>query len=314
MWWFLSLSFWLVAIMSLGAGLLWPWVKQQSSQQGVRRAWFAPWWQCWLQLCTPFLSWRYRWYLQQLLSHTFESNYQVDVFFARQCLLFGGVWLLGAAWVISARAELSLLVGITVLAGLVSLWPLLRLKQLQRHLKKQMQRDFPFMLELLCLSVESGHGLQHALWLCSTELQAGPLQQQLIKIQESMRAGLTREQALEQFAQQTDLDEARSFVAAVQQSIELGGRLAPLLRQQAQQRRQERFLRAEKQALEAPVKMLAPLVLCIFPCTFLVIAYPLFFHVYWVGMCLHIAHRVCILRAVKLCMALVYRSLWRCVL
>jgi tight adherence protein C len=51
--------------------------------------------------------------------------------------------------------------------------------------------------------------------------------------------------------------------------------LGPLLRAQSEQRRAERFLRAEKLALEAPVKMLFPMIFCIFPCTFLVIGFPL---------------------------------------
>ena len=53
-----------------------------------------------------------------------------------------------------------------------------------------------------------------------------------------------------------------------------GGSLAGVLRSQADQRLNERFARAERLALEAPVKLLAPLILCIFPCTFLVLAFP----------------------------------------
>jgi tight adherence protein C len=51
--------------------------------------------------------------------------------------------------------------------------------------------------------------------------------------------------------------------------------LGPILRAQGDQRRTERFLRAEKLAMEAPVKMLGPLILCIFPCTFIVIGFPI---------------------------------------
>ena len=51
--------------------------------------------------------------------------------------------------------------------------------------------------------------------------------------------------------------------------------LGPVLRAQADQRRSARFLQAEKRALEAPVKMMFPLVICIFPCSFLIIAFPI---------------------------------------
>ena len=62
---------------------------------------------------------------------------------------------------------------------------------------------------------------------------------------------------------------------ATLQAESSGASLATVLRAQADQRLHERFARAEKLALEAPVKMLGPLVLCIFPCTFLVLAFPL---------------------------------------
>jgi tight adherence protein C len=55
----------------------------------------------------------------------------------------------------------------------------------------------------------------------------------------------------------------------------MGSSIGPILRAQSEQRRTERFQRAEKLALEAPVKMLGPLILCIFPCTFIVIAFPI---------------------------------------
>jgi tight adherence protein C len=55
----------------------------------------------------------------------------------------------------------------------------------------------------------------------------------------------------------------------------MGSSLGPVLRAQADQRRIERFQRAEKLAMEAPVKMLGPLILFIFPCTFVVIGFPI---------------------------------------
>jgi tight adherence protein C len=66
----------------------------------------------------------------------------------------------------------------------------------------------------------------------------------------------------------------RSLVLTLAQADRLGMSLGPLLRAQSAQQRSERFLRAEKLALEAPVRMLFPMVLCIFPCTFLVIGFP----------------------------------------
>ena len=65
-----------------------------------------------------------------------------------------------------------------------------------------------------------------------------------------------------------------AFVAALIQAETSGSSLAAALRAQAEQRLNERFARAEKLALEAPVKMLVPLIFCIFPCTFIVLGFP----------------------------------------
>lgn len=277
MWWILSLSCAGIAMLLLVAGICWPWVRAYPLASSV--SWFQPWWLAWVQVCTPLLSWRYRWYIQRILGLTVQSPQAIDHFFAKQCagvmlcLGFGGLGtLLNQQWSYGV-------IGV-VLAMAVFLLPLLRAHQQRNQSKKHMQRDFPFMLDLICLGIEAGHGVQQALVMCSAELPEGALKKQLLLVQESMRAGLTREQAFKAFTDRVALAEAHAFVAALQQSIELGGRLAPVLKQQAQQRRQERFLRAEKQALEAPVKMLFPLVVCIFPCTFLVIAYPLFFQLW----------------------------------
>jgi tight adherence protein C len=66
-----------------------------------------------------------------------------------------------------------------------------------------------------------------------------------------------------------------SLVSALVQGELMGYSLGPILRAQSDQRRTERFQRAEKLALEAPVKMLGPLILFIFPCTFVVIGFPI---------------------------------------
>ena len=66
-----------------------------------------------------------------------------------------------------------------------------------------------------------------------------------------------------------------AFTTAVIQAESMGMSLGPVLRAQADQRRSERFLRAEKMAMEAPVKMLFPLIAFIFPCTFIVLFFPI---------------------------------------
>ncbi|WP_307552800.1 type II secretion system F family protein [Xanthomonas sacchari] len=74
-------------------------------------------------------------------------------------------------------------------------------------------------------------------------------------------------------ADRMDISQISNFTSALIQADRVGASLSETLRSQAMQRREERFLRAEKLALEAPVKMMLPLVLFFFPLIFVVLAY-----------------------------------------
>lgn len=282
MWLGLSLLSGVTLIVMLSAGLLWPILWQDKNKAAFtmekKARWFTPWWRYWLYLTSPLLSWRHKQRLQYLTSQTGQSVMGVEQVFAQQCLAF--VLGLALSVVLVGRLGLNLLSALPLYVAFSVALYWYPVYLLRRHIGRQqlqLQRDFPFMLDLLTLSIEAGMGLLSALQLCVRQLPPHALKRHLHTTLDDLRTGLSREQAFTRFAERTDLDEAYAFVAALQQSFELGGSLGPLLRQQAEQRRQERFLRAEKKALEAPVKMLLPLVVCIFPCTFLVIGYPLFF-------------------------------------
>lgn len=282
MWLGLSLLSVVLLIIMLSAGLLWPLLWQDknkaslAAEQKIR--WYTPWWRYWLYITSPLLNWRHRQRLQHLIAQAGQKAAYVEQVFAQQCLAFivgftFSVLLLGGLG-FNPLSALPLHVALSVL---LYWYPVSILHRKIKRQQLQLQRDFPFMLDLLTLSIEAGMGLLSALQVCVRQLPPHGLKRQLQTTLDDLRTGLSREQAFSRFAERTDLDEAHAFVTALQQSFELGGSLGPLLRQQAEQRRQERFLRAEKKALEAPVKMLLPLVVCIFPCTFLVIGYPLFF-------------------------------------
>jgi tight adherence protein C len=89
-----------------------------------------------------------------------------------------------------------------------------------------------------------------------------------------VHAGQPRHEALHALAARLALPGVSTLVAALIAAERQGASLAPILCAQAEQRRNERFLRAERLAMEAPVKMLFPLVLCIFPGTFAVLLFP----------------------------------------
>ncbi len=87
---------------------------------------------------------------------------------------------------------------------------------------------------------------------------------------------MSRRLALNHLARRIDLPAVTNFVASINQAEETGGEIGNVLMQQARQRRTERFLKAEKLANQAPVKMLGPLVGLLFPITFIIIVFPIF--------------------------------------
>lgn len=143
-----------------------------------------------------------------------------------------------------------------------------------RRRRTQMLREFPFMLDLMTLCVEAGLSLHGALVQVAKHAPEGPLRESLRQALSVMRTGMTRSRALHQWADHCGVPAVRGLVLSLEQADQLGMSLGPLLRAQAAEQRSERFLRAEKLALEAPVKMLFPMVVCIFPCTFLIIGFP----------------------------------------
>ncbi|QEI07575.1 type II secretion system F family protein [Pigmentiphaga aceris] len=169
-------------------------------------------------------------------------------------------------------------VGVLVgLAGacLGALLPRLWLRDRIVARRRAVVRALPFALDMITLCVEAGLNLQGALQQAVARGPVGPLRDELRQVLGDMRAGMARAQALRALADRIDEPAVRSLVAALVQAESMGMNLGALLRSQSDQRRSDRFLRAETLAMQAPVKMLLPLVVFIFPCTFLVIAFPI---------------------------------------
>ncbi len=153
-------------------------------------------------------------------------------------------------------------------------WPRLWLRGRIRRRQRAVLHALPFTLDMMTLCLEGGLHFQQAVQQVVTRGPAGPLRDELERWLLDVRAGQTRAEALRLLARRLPLSAIRQWVQVLVQADALGMSLGPVLRAQADQRRVERFLRAEKLALQAPVKMLMPLILCIFPCTFLIIGFP----------------------------------------
>ena len=176
-----------------------------------------------------------------------------------------------------ALVNLRLGFGIIILAfaGMGMYWPLIWLRsQIQRN-QNAIRRGLPYALDLLTLSVEAGLDFTQALDRIVRKLGPTPLALELGAALRDIQLGRTRAQALRELSHRVDLPELNSIVSALIQADELGSSLGPILRVQSDQLRVRRSQLAEKKAMEAPVKILLPLILFIFPTIFIIIFGPI---------------------------------------
>lgn len=152
--------------------------------------------------------------------------------------------------------------------------PAARLAEQVQTRRRRIKRDLPIMLDLISLAVQAGSTTPLALALAAERGPAGPMRDELARVMREIKAGRSRQDALRAMGERFDLAGLRHAVAAIVTAERQGADLSPVLRAQADQRREERFLDAERRAMQAPVKLLLPLVAFIFPGTFLILLFP----------------------------------------
>lgn len=136
-------------------------------------------------------------------------------------------------------------------------------------------RELPAYLDLLTVCVEAGASLTSGARLIVAQSPPGPVRSYFDRVLREVRGGRPRAQAFTHVAELFAVESLGTLASALSHAETSGMSLGQVLRAQAEQRSAERFSRAERLAMQAPVKMLGPLILCIFPCTFIVIAVPI---------------------------------------
>ncbi len=133
--------------------------------------------------------------------------------------------------------------------------------------------QIPDALDLLTISVRAGLGFDAALGKVVEKL-VGPLTEEFRRALAEVRVGKARREALRDIVPRTEVAPLTNFIGAIIQAEQLGVSISKVLQVQSEQLRIERRQRAEEQAAKAPIKMLFPLVGCIFPSLFIVILGP----------------------------------------
>ncbi len=180
-------------------------------------------------------------------------------------LMFGiGLWLDMDSWMMPVGGAAF---GFVYL----DLW----LRDRMKLIELQVLKNLPNFLDMLTLAIESGCNLTVGITIAVEKTPDNPLRRAFARLLREIRSGRTRIDALRSLEDRLDLPPVQSLVSALVQAEKTGASMGTVLRAQSAQRTNERFMRAEKLAMEAPTKMLGPLILCIFPCTFIVIGFPI---------------------------------------
>ncbi|CAE6747033.1 type II secretion system F family protein [Paraburkholderia haematera] len=165
-----------------------------------------------------------------------------------------------------------------VLVGVAMLgyfYPRIWTRDVRRRRVARIVKHLPIYLDFLTLAVEAGLNINGALQKAVEKGPDGPLRWEFEHVLRDLKSGLNRTESLRRLDDRLRIKEVTNLVGAVVQAERMGSGLAKSLRFQSEQRRSERFQRAEKQAMEAPVKLVFPLLVFIFPITFIVLGFPI---------------------------------------
>jgi tight adherence protein C len=154
--------------------------------------------------------------------------------------------------------------------------PQLWLSMAMSRRKEKLLNGFPDALDLMVVCVESGLGLDQAISRVGSEIRIGhkDLGDEFQLVSLELRAGFSREQALRNLSERTDIDEIRSLIALLIQTDRFGTSVGQALRVHSDSMRMNRRLRAEEMAAKLPVKLMLPLIVFIFPSLMVVIIGP----------------------------------------
>jgi tight adherence protein C len=201
-------------------------------------------------------------------------GYEVDRFLTLKLIGVGSVlvWIVLAAMFMSDHAPLAILV-VLLASGVCIFGPDIMLDGKIKRRRDEIERRLPDTLDLLVISVEAGLGFEQALERTAAAVP-GPLSEESRRMLQETRMGASRADALRALDERTQVDDLRTFILAMLQADAFGVSISRILRGQADEIRIRRRQAAQELSQKAPIKMLFPLAVCIFPAIFVVVLLP----------------------------------------
>jgi tight adherence protein C len=206
---------------------------------------------------------------QRFVSAGLSNNY-VDLYIAARML--GPIIAITAA----SFSQWNRVFVMASCTGIAYLAPDIILSRLVKRRREKIRLSIPDAVDLLVICVDAGLGLDQAMLRVGHELgKSHPdIQAEFLRINREQRAGKPRLEAWQSMAERNQLPDIDSFVNMLTQTERFGTPIARALSQFGDGIRQKRRQRAEELAAKTTVKIIFPLVLCIFPCIFIVLLGP----------------------------------------
>ncbi|MFC2145219.1 type II secretion system F family protein [Actinomycetota bacterium] len=210
---------------------------------------------------------------QKLMVAGISGTYGVDIYLAIKFLFPIGFLFLFIILAIFTDISLVLRLLLLIFIPISYFFPDLYIRSRIKSRQLLIRKALPNALDLLSISVEAGMGFDIALSRVADNVR-GPLGEEFKKMLQDLQLGLSRKEAFQNLNKRTDVSELNSFIVAMTQAEIFGISIGKVLKVQASEIRTKRRQRAEEEGVKAPVKLVFPLILCLFPALMTVILGP----------------------------------------
>lgn len=219
---------------------------------------------------------------RKILTSGLADEINVDEFIGLQILW--GVMAPAFLIILNFALQLGYPYWFCIIVGIIGMmFPHLycRLQTQSRYLS--VVADLPFFIDLLALSTEAGLDFINAIQRIVDKATGSILADELNIVLKDIKLGRSRGDALRDLARRLDIPEITSFVAVVNDADQTGASIAQVLKDQSNQMRLERFVRAEKMGAQASQTMLVPMIIFIMPAVFIVVFAPVILQFFYGG-------------------------------